>query len=266
MTEEESPRASTNDPPPAGLRGFLDGAGCFFEGFRFLARNPRYLPFVIIPFVLTIFVFFAMFWVALYGFASWKEWFLEDKTAWYWTWTGAEYILWLLFFVIYAAACFFGFLVVGSLITSPFSEYLSQKVEQAYPPPDVPKGGGARFVVSDIVRGLKHEVLRLSMYACLWLGCLMLLLVPLLGPFAFSGAMIYLNVRYLAWDGLDYCMSRRRMGFRQKLALLRGSHARTTGYGALSFALLAIPFTTLFVLPLNAVGGSILYCRIQRGG
>ncbi|MGE3165384.1 MAG: EI24 domain-containing protein [Planctomycetota bacterium] len=252
--------------PPRGLRGFIDGAACFFEGLRFLVKNPRYLPVVIVPFLLTIGVFFITFWLALYGFASWKDWFFEDKTAWYWTWTGAEYLLWLLFFVIYAAVCFFGFLVVGSLITSPFSEYLSQQVELAYPPPDAPPGGGARFLLADVLRGLKHEVLRLALYAGVWLACLPLLLVPLLGQAAFAAAMIYLNVRYLAWDGLDYCMSRRRMRFRDKLALLRGSRARTTGYGALSFMLLAIPFTTLFVLPLNAVGGSILFCRIRREG
>lgn len=253
----------SNPTAPTGVAAFFDGGSCFLEGARFLAARPRLLPFVVIPFCLTVIVFVVLFLTSAYYFSGWKESFFADKTEWYWTWSGAEYLVWLLFILVYGAFGFFTFIIVGSLITSPFSEYLSQKVEEEYDLPDRPGKNQPGQMAADVLRGIKHEMIRLSVYIGLWLVCLPLLLVPVLGQIAFSAALIFINIRYLAWDGLDYSMSRRRLGFRKKTAFLRTHRSRTVGYGAVSFALLAIPLTTLFVLPLNSIGGTILYCRIR---
>ena len=69
---------------------------------------------------------------------------------------------------------------------------------------------------------------------------------------------------YLAWDAIDYSLSRRRLRFRDKTAFLKRRRARTVGFGAISFAMLAVPLTTVFVLPLNAIGGTVLFCKIVR--
>ena len=120
-------------------------------------------------------------------------------------------------------------------------------------------------MIQDMLRSLKHEAIRLCFYAAILCIFLPLLLVPLLGHLAFSAIMTYVSIRYLTWDGLDYAMSRRRFRFRQKMDFLRARRLRTLGYGSISFLLLCIPLTTLFVLPLNAIGGTMLFCRIVDG-
>ena len=113
-------------------------------------------------------------------------------------------------------------------------------------------------MVGDILRGLKHEAMRLMIY----LGLLVLFSPVLFIPFLGQVVLAFISIRYLAWDGLDYCMSRRRFGFRQKMAFLARRRMRTVGYGVVSFLMLMIPMVQLFVLPLNAVGGTLLFCRI----
>lgn len=248
-----------------GISGFADGASCFASGVKFFQEHPRLLPVAIIPFCLTIGVFLTIGIVGYLYFADWRESFFANKDAWYWTWTGAEFLLSVLFFLIYGVVSLFTFVIVGSLITSPFSEYLSQQVERELLPNGPTAAAGRFSMARDVARGLKHEVIRLTIYIAIWCCSLVLLLIPILGQIGFTICMGYVSIRYLAWDGLDYCMARQRMGFREKMAFLRESRARTVGYGAISFLLLTIPFTTLFVLPLNAVGGSILYCRIRSG-
>ena len=208
--------------------------------------------------------FIALAIFALSHFGEWQASFFESRTEWYWTWTGAELFATLLFFALFAVFCFLSFVTVGSLITSPFSDFLSHRVEAEMLPGREAIPGVGAWLARDALRSIKHECIRLAIYLGLLALCAPLLLIPFLGPPGFSVVMTYITIRYLAWDGLDYCLSRRRLRFRDKMTFLRERRMRTLGFGSFSFLLLAIPLTTLFVLPLNAIGGSILFCRIVR--
>ena len=117
-------------------------------------------------------------------------------------------------------------------------------------------------MVKDLLFAVKQEIVRLSIWVGLAIAFMPLWIVPFVGTVLYSAVMTFISIRYLAWDGLDYCMGRRRWRVRRKMAFLKEWRARTVGYGTVSFVLLAIPFTTLFVLPLNSLGGSILFCKI----
>ena len=116
----------------------------------------------------------------------------------------------------------------------------------------------------DLGHTMKHESIRLAIYVFLFIACLPLLLVPIAGQIGFAIALGFINIRYLAWGGLDYSMARRHWGFRHKMRWLRRRRARTVGYGTASLVFLSIPFTMLFMLPVIAVGGTVLCCKIVR--
>lgn len=249
---------------PRGLSGFLDGAGCYLRALAFLRDHPRLLPLVIIPFLLTIGLFVG---VGVFGwlvFDGWKDDFLASHSTGFWSWPGVQWLLVVAFLLVFGLACLLSFVSVGSLVTSPFSEFLSQRAERMLLGESPPQSGGLGSLVRDALRGLKHECVRLGFYAALYLLLLPLAFVPLIGQALFVVGITIVSIRYLAWDAVDYCLSRRRLAFRTKLAFLRAHRAHTLGLGTMSFVLLAIPLTTIFVLPLNALAGTILFVRIEK--
>jgi len=97
------------------------------------------------------------------------------------------------------------------------------------------------------------------------LVCTPLLFVPGFGHLTFAIAMAIISIRFLAWDGVDYSLSRRRLSFRQKREFMKANRSATLGHGAIAFSLMTVPFLALFALPVLAAGGTVLYCRIQQG-
>ena len=165
---------------------------------------------------------------------------------------------WILFAIVFFVTSYFTFLTVGSLFCAPFNDILSQRVERAILGESAVPDGGRLSFITDALRSIVHELKRLSVYFLLLLVCLPALLIP----FLFSALMAYISVRYLAWDGLDYCMGRRRWSYSRKTEFLKRHRAVTVGFGTSSFLLLLVPLTALFVLPLNAVGGTVLFCEL----
>ncbi|MFN0057650.1 MAG: EI24 domain-containing protein [Planctomycetota bacterium] len=253
-----------SDGAPNRTNDFFSGALTFAEGARFLADRPVLLPFVLVPFCLTVIAFVVVLVLSWHFYSGWEADFFADKDAWYWVWTGAKYWARLVFAALYLGVTMLTFVAVGSMITAPFNDYLSQRVEAALLPAKDAVLSGLGQLASDVVRSLVQESLRLAISIGLLVATLVLLAIPLLGPFAYAAVSTYISIRYLAWDGLDYSMSRRRWGFRAKMDFLKANRASTVGYGAISFLLLMIPFTMLFVLPLNAIGGTVLFCRILK--
>ncbi|MEM7166134.1 MAG: EI24 domain-containing protein [Planctomycetota bacterium] len=250
---------------------FFGGVHAFFEGLQFLGKNPRWIPLVILPFCLSVLVFVSLFFVAVWGYADFKDWILPPDREGFW-WGLADVAANLVGLVIYGFVCVMAFVTVTSLITSPFSEFLSQQVEEYYGCPRNNLAAGAGVFVTDTLRGLKHETIRLAIFIALWLVCLPVFFIPLVNVI-YPFLMGFISIRYLAWDAVDYSLSRRQLHFREKTAFLKRRRARTFGFGSISFAMLAIPLTTVFVLPLNAIGGTVLFCKIaaeegepRRGG
>ncbi|MCA8959791.1 MAG: EI24 domain-containing protein [Planctomycetes bacterium] len=243
----------------SGTGAFVDGFRTFFDGLQFVLSRPRLLPHVVAPCLLTLALFSAATVFAFYFTGDLHAWLFPEAAGWLWTTVSYVAVA-----VLLLVAWVFGLATIGSMIASPFNDYLSQRVElELLSDPLQPSGGVARLT-QDIAHTLKHESIRLAIYVGLFVACLPLLIVPVAGAVLFSIALGYINIRYFAWNGLDYCMGRRHWRFRRKMAFLRRHRSRTLGYGTASLLFLSIPLTMLFVLPLLSVGGSILFCRIVR--
>ncbi len=241
------------------MTAFLDGFAAFIAGVRFLTQYPRLIPYVLMPFAITVIFFAATSILAIYYATDLKSWLFPQWDAAVWSFFAYTVVGVILFL-----GWLFGLVTVGSLIAAPFNDVLSQQVERIMLPEITPPGGNAIRFMQDVGHTLKHETIRLSIYVCLFLISLPLLLIPVAGAVTFAIVMGFINIRYLAWSALDYSMARRRWGFRRKMRWLAERRARTVGYGAAAMAFLSIPFTMLFVLPMIAVGGTVLFCKIVR--
>lgn len=248
--------------PRRGGSAFFDGARAFFRGIGFLFRNPRFFPWVIAPTILNLALFVALTYITYRYYGSIQALFFEDRDEWYWVYTGARYFSWLIFLVLIAVFWFFTFVFVGSKLTAPFNEVLSQKVEEILIPDLVSVPAGVWRFIEDVLRGMVHAVRR-ELILLLWIVVLLPLhLVAGVGSIAYTVLLGYVCRHYLAWEGLDYSLSRRRLSFARKHAYVRRHAPRTSGFGVVVYCLLFFPPTTLFVWPVLAIGGTMLYCEV----
>ena len=243
-----------------GINGFTNGMSAYRRGLQILRKHPDIYPYVIIPFILNVILYIGIIVVSFLYFQDWYESFAADKTAWYWTYLGLKYLTWVFYLLLLFAFCFFTFIPIGSIVTAPFNDMISQKIEAVMLPESVEPGGGWKGFLVDIWLALYHMILRLVVFLVLAIVMLPLLFIPVVGQAAFA----YLSIRFLAWEVMDFCMARKRMSFSEKGKYMKRHRAETMGLGAITFLFFLIPFTALFVLPMSAVAGTVLYCEIKN--
>jgi CysZ protein len=67
-------------------------------------------------------------------------------------------------------------------------------------------------------------------------------------------------VTLLCLDMFDAPLERRRLGFRQKLALVRRCFPASASFGLVCLGLVGIPFMNLLAIPLCVTAGTLFFC------
>jgi len=254
----------------SAVKGFLHGFGYPFRAVRFLWRHPRLLVLIVIPAGLN---FFLLALVVI-GALVWGP----DLTALIWSrpvvdslWSGLLLILWAILSVLLLFLLLtLGFVVIYALagiLATPFTDYLSEKVEEIQLGPRK-TGFQWRVFLGDIWLSVSHSLLNLVLYLALLAPLLLLNLIPVAGNILFLTGSSTLTVFFLARDLLDGPLSRRRLGFRAKVRYIWRHRPLMAGLGAASALLLWVPLLNFLCLPVAMTGGTLLFCHLQqdRGG
>lgn len=250
-------------------RLFRHGLTLPLRGLRTMARERALWPYVATPVAVTTALLLGAWWLALQtapqlvdtlfarpaDAAGWLGW--ARLTLWRATWLGVHVLVLALFSVL----SWF----VGSILASPVYDRLSARVEhlvlgRAEEPFD------ARLVAGDVVAGVSHSLLALVLYLSLACPLVVLGIVPILGPPAELMLGTLVSAWFLAREVMDYATSRRRLGFGEKLGLLRRHRAVTLGLGLSTFALLWIPLANFLSMPAAVIGGTLLCCELEGSG
>jgi CysZ protein len=154
---------------------------------------------------------------------------------------------------------FFTFVAAGTVICAPFNEWLSRGLERILVPGAEAPGGGWRGAVQEVALAIAHALMRVALLAVLLIAALPLQWVPILG----QAVLVLIAAQFLALEGLDPCLARRRLSFREKWRFIGSHRSRTLGLGTAAYLLLLVPFTALVVLPLLAAAGTVLWCEIE---
>lgn len=238
-------------PAPSPRVGFWAGIAAYLRATRLILSRPSLGSLLVMPGIATLILFVAFSVLAFF--------FVDDLMAAWWP-DASSWIAWTLAAVVLALTWLFGFAVIGGLVAAPFCDLMSQRIEAIEGIlPDNPSS----FVL-ETWSALKHTIVRLIVYVFFVALFLPTLLIPGFGTIIFATLMTILSIRYLAWDGIDYSLARRHYRFGQKRQFLRHFSGATLAYGSVAFVLMLIPFANLFVLPLNAASGTVLFCAIER--
>ncbi|OUC92249.1 EI24 domain-containing protein [Streptosporangium minutum] len=238
------------------FRSFTDGIGFFLQGVRWVARNPRWWLFGLIP-ALIVFVLYA---VALYflgtnlgGLAEWATPFASG-----WGEAARKTLRALVGVVIFGTGLVLSvvtFTAVTLIVGEPFYEKLSEKVEETYG--EVPSGHELPLWKS-IPRSVKDSLITLGYVLLFTVPLFFLGFVPVIGQTVVPVLGALVSGFFLTVELTTLAMERRGMARKNRFALLRRNKASALGFGVLVFLLFLIPLVAVVAMPAAVAGGAIM--------
>ena len=253
-----------HDPRHGGyIERLLRGYGYLFRGCGFVLRHPALLRFVWLPILLALVLFAGVAYVvtAYYG----------EVVNWIWAKPGSWLVVfWYLFSALTTLVALLAgyviFFVLLGLLTAPFNDALSERVEQmAYGREAAPFSWST--LMAGLGRALGHELFKLGWWLSSMIPLLVIsLFVPGIGAAIAAVGGFVITARFLAYEHMDYCMGRREWAFSKKRRALKENRSLTTGFGISVASVLLLPIIGLLLVPMAAVGGTLLFCDLERCG
>lgn len=234
-------------------------------GARLVIGHPGLWGYLLAPAMITATLFLTV------SFSTWH--LIGWGLGWLWTpgpehatwlhvlWYGALFSLRLSVFVVTGVSLY----LLSGLIAIPFNDRLSEHVEtMALGPYDEPFSW--RVLAGDLALSVAHSALSIVLWLLVMAVSMALNLVPVLGQVLSFAVGTGGTAWFLARESMDGALSRRRMGYAHKLAVLRENGAVLLGFGLVASVMLWIPLLNFVLLPMAVAGGTLLYCRLETEG
>ncbi len=250
-----------------GLRGFQFP----FQGAMFLRQHRTLWKWALFPALINFFMFavaiviFVWIFPSLYDLVTAFIPVMSPETWYAWLWIAPLRLLaWLigaLLVIVSLAVLFLTFLLLGTVVASPFLDMLAQGVEdivagQSTAPP-MTIGNTLRSFSTSVAAELK----RLSFFIGIELTLFLLGLIPLLSPITVLTATLF-TILFLPLQYAGYAMDHRLMTFTQRRNLIWQQRWLMLGFGASAFLTLLIPLLNFVCLPILVVSGTLLMQNI----
>ena len=253
--------------------GFFTGLGYPLRTFKLLRQNPQLLTYIIIPLMINIILGSLLYWefwhlsngsveaLRLYG----KQW-LDQVTQQIpqiipYILPFLKGLFWLtIWFWRFILLIFTGFLLsqVGVLMGSPWYGQISEKLEkQLLGKLSIQDVG----LLTDIQRAIAFELKKLVILIGVGLVCFGLNFLPGIGTIAATAIGIGSTATLTCLDFFDPPLERRRLRFRQKLAMIGKCLPGSAGFGLASLFWISIPIVNLVTIPLCVTAGTLFFCE-----
>ncbi len=142
------------------MNNFSTGAGYLFKGFKLL-KEPRILPFVIIPLALNLLLFYFSLSYLYQSFDFWLNGLLEQIPDWL---SFIKWLLWPLFAAMSLLFIAYGFTFVANLIGSPFYGLLAEQTETVIAGKPVETPSGLLVLLALAPKAVMREIQKLLQY------------------------------------------------------------------------------------------------------
>lgn len=256
MDGREALTMNTTGKSP-GMALFGDGFLAPFRAIRLVRERKGLKRYFIVPFIINIALLSALAWF------SWTQVYpalaslIPQGDAWY-----LALLRWLA--TPFLVAAFTVFLVLfysiaGSIITAPFNDPLSARVEELL-------GGRAqdepltlRLVLADVSR-IAANTARLLVILVVFNALILLFnLVPVVGGLIYSALSFSSALFFFGFSFFDFSLERRRYVFGKKLGVLWRYRYMTMGVGLAFWALSLVPLLGFMALNLGTIGATVLF-------
>jgi CysZ protein len=185
--------------------------------------------------------------------ASWPQWlqFLEQMV-----WFLTHVFQWGVMIALFLLT---GFLLLqfGTLIGAPWYGKLSEEIERY-------RLGAATTVevgiLTDLGRALLFEVKKLILWGTVAAALLVLNFIPAVGTAFVTAGWMILTGLIACLDFLDGPSERRRLRFRQKVAIALKALPASASFSFVCCVLLSVPLLNLLTIPLCVASGTLFWC------
>ena len=244
------------------IKHFVSGLFYPFRALGVLAGTPGLWRYILIPIqvniVVGITVYAGLLTLGLRAIDS----FLAGQEGW-----AAVLDVVLRVLLIVGLLMVTGFLLVrvGVVFGAPWYTKLSNQLELLQTGQPLPEdSAGLSAALRDLGRAIAFELKKLLLAMAIGLGLLLLNIIPVVGQALVLAGGVALGATITCLDFFDYPLERRRLGFRQKLGLIRRTMPASAGFGLACLGLVSIPFVNLLSIPLCVVAGTLFFCdRIE---
>lgn len=242
---------------------FKDGLATPFRALNFLLSNLRLVRYFLFPFAINVVVFGLGTWAFLHYFGDLLHSLVSSPEVWY------QYILYyfaaVVLALLFAVVLVFGFTAVGNLVASPFNDVLSERTEEIRSGQRNEEPFSMKVLVGDAQMAVGNELRKIGLLILIQVGLLLINLVPVVGTVIYAIGSPIAVIFFLAFEYLDFTLSRKRMKFREKWRLIMDNKSACFGMGTTFFFTTIIPFVNFFVMPLAVIGATLLFVQIRQG-
>lgn len=258
--------------PDRGLRGAADGLAVHWEGMRLLGRERGLWKLALIPFLIALgactltSALLVAYMDVVHGLATgWLP--ALEAGAWYaWLWVGPAravlFLLGIVLTVLLAGLALVTAFLVANVISSPFLDALSRRVEALVAGRlEEESDPGILGALRDGGRAMSEELRRLFFFVLLQAAIVLLGLVVPGGQLVAPALMVGVTILFLPLDYASYTLDRKRVPFRDKRRWVLGHRLAMVGFGAGAFLTLLVPGLNFVALPGLVVSGTLLALR-----
>lgn len=174
-------------------------------------------------------------------------------------------VIWLVAAVMALVAGAFVLVMIGQAVASPFLDVLSEKVETI-----VLSTTAEPATVGRVVRAVMISLGDLVWSVLIWVaGTVPLMLLNALPVVGNAGAVALefaFGALLLAQEFMGLSLARQLVSYPARWRVMWANKWMALGFGASTTVLLLVPGLNLVLLPLAAVGGTLLYCDLEAAG
>jgi len=236
--------------------------GSFFEAFLSvftslsLVKKHRLYAYFIIPFLLNIVILSSIFY---FSFHTLKP--LIDNLI-----TGSGFIFDMLRFIItpllliiQLIITIFIYSIIGSIITAPFNDFLSKKIEITAFGENFDEKFSLKVLITDILRVVANLIKLLLLMIIAHLLIFLLNIIPVLGNILYVVLGFLITAFFFGFQFYDFPLERRRYTFGKKLKTTLRFVPQVIGVGVGFFLLSMIPIVNFLGLNMATIAATVMF-------
>ena len=231
------------------------------SGMFYLLKGIKRLPepsirwFVVIPLLLNLMLYIAIFNYASGEFSGW----MARMTSYLPSWLSfLEWLMWPLFFVMLLVIVYFTFTIFANLIASPFYGLMAEKIQSQAGQLEASDTSLLYVVMAVVPKSLWREVQKNIWLLPRLLALLVISLIPVINLVA-----PFLWILFGAWNCAvqysDYAADNDSVSFRQMLHKLRTYRFKAMIFGISVSLLIVIPLLNLLIMPAAVIGATHMW-------
>lgn len=233
-----------------------------FLGVKFIISDRKLFALSVAPIVID-FLLLAILGVVLFFNLDNLVYALVGHPASTITWIIAIF-LFALFGMLAAVLCALLFVIVGTILASPFLDAISARCEKMLAGTSSDEAGGISQTLKDVSRSIKNAVKLLVFIIAIYLILFPLNLIPLVGSVIYAALSAFVSFALLGWEFLDFTWDRWRWTFKDKKSFVKKNLVSVAALGFSISILLVIPVINLALMPAAACGATVWSIRMKE--